>query len=318
MYERRSIYDDSESNPILSVVVAFAAIGVVAFALYASGIFDRGKEADDAQPAQEERVEATVRYEESDRLKIDGALASAHMLAQGGNYAEALSMVKDILDEYPDSADAQERFAEYAAAINEKTQAEAEKAPAEEKAEGFKLVTVSGGANVRGEPAGYNVVGAISSTDEVECDGRARDAYSSDGATFTWYHVVLPDKTEGWVRGDLVKRTDGKELPKANESADDASEDKKDEEKKSDDKGYVDEPTEKSQKLISGQDVNLRSKATYHSDLVEDVPAGTVMYYSGQKGEGLGSDDANHTWYYVQVENGGPWGWVRSDLVSFF
>lgn len=62
--------------------------------------------------------------------------------------------------------------------------------------------------------------------------------------------------------------------------------------------------------------LNMRAEAMHNSALAGTVESvDTIMYYNGISAEGLGSDNQNHTWYYVKTESGVE-GWVRSDLVK--
>ena len=64
---------------------------------------------------------------------------------------------------------------------------------------------------------------------------------------------------------------------------------------------------------VNGE-LNLRSQPDHKSALVTTIYGGTPMYYTGQTGQGYGSDNLLHTWYYVRLSSGIT-GWVRSDLV---
>lgn len=109
--------------------------------------------------------------------------------------------------------------------------------------------------------------------------GQVQQGYGSDSAIHNWYLVQISD-VYGWVRSDLITPVDN---------------------------GYyvASDPT----------GMNMRSSSNINSGIAGTVFNNVRLAPTGKTGQGIGSDGANHTWYYVKIADSLQ-GWVRGDLTT--
>ena len=66
--------------------------------------------------------------------------------------------------------------------------------------------------------------------------------------------------------------------------------------------------------------LNVRSKSTHESELVDTIYGGVKLYFYDEISQGYGSDGILHDWYRVEWIVTGTTeekaGWIRSDLVT--
>ena len=124
--------------------------------------------------------------------------------------------------------------------------------------------------------------------------GDVQQGLGSDGQMHNWYKIYVDDKTEGWVRSDLVISQNANQ-PYPYES-DNAGTD------------YI---------KFTNSNLNLRTQPTHYSELAGTITdCDTILHscFGELPANGLGSDGQMHEWIKVIV-NSRLQGWVRSDLI---
>lgn len=153
-------------------------------------------------------------------------------------------------------------------------------------------------ANVRKEAdKNSEIVGSAAKNAEVTILDEV-----SDSAGTAWYKIQVDGNTTGYVRADLINRTDtGETASDSQTSAAGAA-------------AEAETPMDPQYASVSVQAAKIRTApSTNNTSVVESLEEGTQLVVSGQS---AGED--GKTWYYVTFSgNGGEkTGYVRSDLVT--
>ena len=149
------------------------------------------------------------------------------------------------------------------------------------------LYSLNGELNLRMEPRhDSGLVTTIYGSTPMYYDGETGQGYGYDGLVHIWYRVRLDSGVTGWVRSDLVSSGGGVIY-------------------------YGSQPS--IFYSLNGE-LNVRALPAHDSGLIATVYGYTPMYFTGETGQGYGSDGLLHIWYRVRLDNGVT-GWVRSDLV---
>lgn len=153
-------------------------------------------------------------------------------------------------------------------------------------------------ANVRKEAdKNSEIVGSAAKNAEVTILDEV-----SDSAGTAWYKIQVDGNTTGYVRADLINRTDEGETASGSQTAAAGA------------AAEAETPMDPQYASVSVQAAKIRTApSTNNTSVVESLEEGTQLVVSGQS---AGED--GKTWYYVSFSgNGGEkTGYVRSDLVT--
>ena len=175
---------------------------------------------------------------------------------------------------------------------------------------GSDLLPTQNEVNVRSEPSHYSdLVFTFNPMPHGKSSGlifkgQKAEGYGSDNMLHTWYFVGAPSDTQhdGWVRSDLVR------LPAYDNGPWHIYYDRNDSGRK------ICVPNDP----VNG--LNVRSKSTHESELVDTIYGGVKLYFYDEISQGYGSDGILHDWYRVEWIVTGTTeekaGWIRSDLVT--